>query len=240
MQHSGAAKIEGNILYEPSRFGKPGQQLFEPDYWLSLGTGAAISGGRGQVLFIRDEQRRWVLRHYRRGGLIAKFNHDAYLWTGAENTRSFLEYRLLAKLIEIGLPVPVPVAARYVRSGLMYRADLISEEIVGARTLTSLLNAQTLTSGQWSAIGTTLARFHRQGVKHADLNAHNIVIDEANAIHVLDFDRGYITKIDRQWIDNVLARLLRSLTKLKAQQQIHFSGEDWKHLLTSHDQALGI
>ncbi len=39
-------------------------------------------------------------------------------------------------------------------------------------------------------LGATLARFHVQGVKHADLNAHNIVFDLAHSIHVLDFDRG--------------------------------------------------
>ncbi len=86
---SSTAAIEDNILYEPALFGKPEQQLFEPQYWLSRNAATSISGGRGQVVFIRDSQRNWVLRHYRRGGLIAKFNADRYLWQGVEADTMF-------------------------------------------------------------------------------------------------------------------------------------------------------
>src|SRR4029453_11025308 len=64
---------------------------------------------------------RWVLRHYRRGGLIAKLSQDSYLWTGAARTRSFAEWRLLAELRRRGLRVPAPIAARYVRGLFTYR-----------------------------------------------------------------------------------------------------------------------
>ncbi|MES1196777.1 MAG: 3-deoxy-D-manno-octulosonic acid kinase, partial [Steroidobacter sp.] len=229
------AIIEGNILYEPSLFDRPESQLFESGYWLSRNLATAVSVGRGQVLFIRDAGHQWVLRHYRRGGFIAKFNEDRYLWRNAEATRSFREWRLLAQLVELGLPVPVPVAARYVRELISYRADLITREITGARSLASLLKAEALSTTQWQLIGRTLARFHTFGVRHADLNAHNIVFDHEQIIHVLDFDRGQITKPDRQWIDRVLARLLRSLNKLKMQQGIHFADDDWQYLLQAHN-----
>jgi 3-deoxy-D-manno-octulosonic acid kinase len=232
------SQIEGSILYEPSLVGKPEHQLFEPEYWQSRGIGTAMAGGRGQVLFIRDDQRKWVLRHYRRGGLIAKFNPDQYLWTGAEATRSFREWRLLAKLVDIGLPVPAPIAARYVRQGVMYRADLITREIDGARSLAAVLKNQSLSAEYWQAIGVTLARFHTHGVRHADLNAHNMVLDHADAIHVLDFDRGTIQSPRQSWIDQVLARLLRSIHKLQSQQGLYFNDADWQLLLTAHNAEL--
>ena len=37
------------------------------------------AGGRGAVAFLRDGERRWVLRHYRRGGLVARVLDDTYL-----------------------------------------------------------------------------------------------------------------------------------------------------------------
>src|SRR5690606_1208472 len=113
------------------------------------------------------------LRHYRRGGLIAKLFDDQYLWLGASRTRSFTEWRLLAELYKRELPVPAPVAARYVRSGLVYRADLITEELPPSKTLANLMAE--LDPQAWQAVGKTVARFHAQGVYHADLNAHNIL-----------------------------------------------------------------
>jgi 3-deoxy-D-manno-octulosonic acid kinase len=41
--------------------------------------------------------------------------------------------RLLAELQALGLPVPPPVAGRYRRSGLAYRAELITERLAGVR-----------------------------------------------------------------------------------------------------------
>ena len=238
MQQPITSKIADGILYEPSRFGKPEAQLFEPAYWLSRNAAASVQGGRGQVLFIHDGDRRWVLRHYRRGGLIARFNKDRYLWRGAEATRSFREWRLLAKLIELQLPVPVPVAARYVRGLVSYRADLITAEIPGARSLSSLLMNAPIDNSRWQQLGSTLARFHKLGVHHADLNAHNIVFDKDDAVYVLDFDRGTLRSPERAWIDVVLARLLRSLNKLKAQRDIHFTDENWQQLHAAHDSFM--
>lgn len=238
MQQLATANIEGGILYEPSLFGKPEPQLFETSYWLSRNAATTVAGGRGGVLFIRDQSRRWVLRHYRRGGLIGKFNKDRYLWRGMEVTRAFREWRLLAKLVELQLPVPTPVAARYVRGLVSYRADLITVEIDGARSLSSILMNTSLAPQQWRQIGMTLARFHKLGVHHADLNAHNIVFDKANTVYVLDFDRGVIRPPENSWIDAVLARLLRSLDKLKAHGEFHFTAADWQSLREAHDSLL--
>ena len=229
---------EGGILYEPSLCSKPMHELFEFRYWLEQQLATETVGGRGQVLFIRDHDRHWVLRHYRRGGLIAKFVVDRYVWRGAAATRSFREFRLLQQLVKYELPVPIPIAARYVQAGGSYRADLITQEISGACSLAACLRDAPLTIAQWQEVGHVLARFHALGVQHADLNAHNIVFDVDNAVYVLDFDRGCLCTPQRRWIDKVLARLLRSLNKLHAQDDIHFSQTDWQYLQAAHDEQL--
>ena len=48
-----------------------------------------------------------------RGGLVGKLVRDRYVWTGEDNTRPFVEWRLLAKLAVNDLRVPRPAAARY-------------------------------------------------------------------------------------------------------------------------------
>ncbi len=241
MQAMLTANRSGSILHDPALLPEPGDAVFAPDYWLSRGA-TPVAGGRGNVLFINDEdhgvQRHWVLRHYRRGGLIGKLVNDQYLWLGAEATRSFREWRLLAQLHAQGLPVPQPVAARYVRGGLYYRADLLTVAIPQARTLTQSLQAASLSADGWRQVGETLARFHAAGVHHADLNANNIVFDAQQAVLVLDFDRGRQRVVQQQWITTVLQRLLRSLNKLRATRGIHFTLDDWRHLVTAHDATL--
>ncbi len=231
-------QIKNNVIYNAGIVRDPGAELFEPAYWLEQRSGSEAVGGRGSVLFIRDGERHWVLRHYKRGGLIGRLLSDQYLWTGVESTRCFLEWRLLAHMHALGLPVPMPVAARYKRSALIYRADLLTVEIPGATTLSQRLERAVLDAATWQHLGTTLARFHAIGVHHADLNANNIVFDGNDVAHVLDFDRGRLREVSDGWINTVLARLLRSLTKLQLRRGLHFTMQDWQVLRKAHDQRL--
>jgi 3-deoxy-D-manno-octulosonic acid kinase len=203
----------GAMLYDGSCIDQPGDSLFERAYWRSRGTLEEVAGGRGSVAFIRDGARRWVLRHFRRGGFLARFIDDTYLWTGADRTRSFTEWRLLRRLREWELPVPRPVAARYTRSGLGYRADLITEELPSRLTLAQALAARPLDTAGWQAVGRCVGTLHSRGVRHADLNAHNLLLGAAGAVYVLDFDRGRIEPRG-SWEQHVIERLRRSLEKV--------------------------
>lgn len=230
------------ILYDASRLRNPSQEMFTREYWSQRNALEEVAGGRNSVFFLRAEAdpqaRRWVLRHYRRGGLMAKIVEDRYLWLGESRTRAFAEWRLLAELRRLGLPVPAPVAARYVRNGLAYRADLITEELPASRTLADLLTppAAALTADHWLAIGRAIARFHLQGVHHADLNAHNILIGSDTAVYLLDFDRGCI-RARGVWEQRVLARLRRSLEKISQQRGARFGEEEWRVLMDGYAMA---
>ncbi|HET9446428.1 MAG TPA: 3-deoxy-D-manno-octulosonic acid kinase [Steroidobacteraceae bacterium] len=224
----------GGILYDASRLRKPAGELFDVEHWRAQGSLQEIAGGRGAIAVINTAQQPWVLRHYRRGGFIARFSRDRYLFVGEDRTRSFAEWRLLAELRRRGLPVPAPVAARYVRGALTYTADLITEQLPDCRTLADAITGAQLSAEQWSAIGKTITAFHREGVHHADLNAHNIMIEHAVAprVYLLDFDRGRI-RPRGAWEQEVLARLRRSLEKIKAQRPGAAFGEaEWQSLLS--------
>jgi 3-deoxy-D-manno-octulosonic acid kinase len=221
----------GAMLYDASLAGHADESWFDPDRWRDRGSVERQAGGRGAVTFLRDDERRWVLRHYRRGGAIARVLDDRYLYTGAERTRGFREWRLLRELAALGLPVPRPVAARYRRDGPFYRADLLTVELPSRTTLAQALALAPLPMLRWSDIGRGIGRFHAHGVRHADLNAHNIVLGVASGIHLLDFDRGRIVARGA-WEDAVLARLERSLVKVTQELPAgRYGPKQWQWLL---------
>jgi 3-deoxy-D-manno-octulosonic acid kinase len=205
----------GAILFESRRLAAPDESLFDPAHWAGLGALKQQPGGRGSIQFIDDGDRHWVMRRYLRGGMAAMVARDRFLFLGENRTRSFRELRLLAAMRERDLPVPAPVAARYVRDRLTYRAELITERLPGARSLPQMLAQGRMDDALWAAIGRCLRHFHDAGVQHADLNAHNIMLGERREVWLLDFDRGRLRR-PGSWNGRVLDRLAHSLAKISA------------------------
>jgi 3-deoxy-D-manno-octulosonic acid kinase len=234
MQVTEYSHNRGGIVYDAQRIGKPEPALFTRAHWLSLGGARELQGGRGGVLFVPHADQRWVLRHYNRGGIAAKVLTDSYLWKGASRCRSFREWRLLATLREKGLPVPAPIAAQYLRHGLFYTADLLTEEIPDVRELAAAMADGSLTESDWRATGATVAMFHRHGVHHVDLNAHNILVGASQRIYMLDFDRGLI-QARGAWEQRVLERLHRSLRKVWSEDSnAEFGDRQWDWLMEGY------
>lgn len=229
----------GAILYDAVALSKSGVQaahdIFGVEYW--QGRVEVSPAGRGNVAFITLKDEQWVVRHYRRGGMVARFNRDRYLWSGRDATRSFAEWRLLVQLRTWELPVPAPIAAHFIREGAWYRADLITRAIPHTRTLAESIVDGLSDHTLWRNVGGTLARFHARGVHHADLNAHNMLVDESGQVHVLDFDRGRI-ETRGAWEDVVLDRLHRSLRKVCLQRQTLFEESSWEAMLGGYRAAL--
>ena len=218
----------GAILYDPTVLNQLDDSTFEPGNWprSSAIEGHLRSAGRGTTSIVSDGERRFVIRHYHRGGLAARVTNDAYLWSGERRVRSFAEYRLLAGLFALGLPVPKPVAARYHRRGIVYTADLITEYVPGLRPLSVRIASET-TAAFWRRLGAGIHDFHAAGVNHADLNAYNVQVDENDGLFVLDFDRGRLMPAGA-WRERNLARLHRSLRKVsRLDGTARFSARDW-------------
>jgi 3-deoxy-D-manno-octulosonic acid kinase len=208
----------GAILFDARRLAQADADLLQPGRWQGA-AGTRARGGRGEVRFVQGEFGAGVLRHYHRGGLFGRVNQDRYLWRGEDGTRSFREFRLLAALRARGMSVPAPIAAGYERHGAFYRADLLTALIPQASTLAERVADGLPAPQEWRRIGATLARFHREGVFHADLNAHNVMLDAQGRVWLIDFDRGELRPPAAEWARANLARLLRSLRKLGANRR---------------------
>jgi 3-deoxy-D-manno-octulosonic acid kinase len=236
---SEAAIDGGRMLYDTHRTSNFSAEFFEPEYWRRHDAVEGTARGRGTTWFVRSGDSSFVLRHYRRGGLMARISKDRYWFTSESETRSFAEWYLTYHLFRAGLPVPVPIAARYQRRGMLYRADIITQRIENSESLAARLARGPLPLSQWIAVGRTLRRFHDAGVHHADLNAHNILLTPEQ-VYVIDFDRGTLRKRG-WWADTTLVRLYRSLEKvtlLTAPES--FTDEDWHSLLAGYREAAGF
>lgn len=231
----------GAILYDRAELNQISDATFAPATWKSATpvSGYLQSAGRGNTVILSDGQRHFVLRHYRRGGMAAHISQDAYLWLGEDRTRSFMEFRLLAGLVRMGLPVPPPIAARYQRHGIFYSADIITALVPHIQPLASRI-LESVDRCFWERIGAGIARFHRAGVNHADLNAYNVQVDRNDEILMLDFDRGR-TMQEGSWQRSNLARLQRSLEKVKRlDPRSNFSADAWEALMSGYSDAAGL
>jgi 3-deoxy-D-manno-octulosonic acid kinase len=229
----------GAMLYDASRAGNADASWFDRLWWSRRGEVRETAEGRGAAVFIEADARQLVLRHYRRGGWMAQLSGDRYLWHGEALTRSYVEWHLLYALRRAGLPVPVPIAASYCRTGrFSYTADLLTEQIPAARSLASRLRCVPLALTSWIAIGRCLRRFHDDGIYHADLNAHNVLLDDNEQVWLLDFDRGQL-RHPGYWCDGNLVRLRRSIEKITdALPPERFSDADWASLLDGYFTAV--
>lgn len=205
---------------------------FERDYWVAAGAIAQETTGRGNVLVVERGGETWAIRHYHRGGLVAKLIDDHYLWLGLERTRPFREWRLLAALAAEGLPVPRPVAARVCRTGPIYTADIITNYLPDTRRLSTYLADGAAPPEVWARIGRMVKAFHDRGVSHPDLTAHNILLDSEGDVFLVDFDNAAVLPPGR-WREAGLARLERSLRKVAMETGTEFDPAAWREL----DQA---
>ncbi|AVI61879.1 3-deoxy-D-manno-octulosonic acid kinase [Halomonas sp. GFAJ-1] len=187
--------------------------LFEEEYWRKQGLIVGEAPGRGSSLFLQARaNEQWVMRPYRRGGLVAKLSQKRYLWLGEERTRAFRELRLTAKLYEQGLPVPRPVACCVTRFGVTYEAALLTVRVPGAQALASLLAADKADHALLKRVGAMIKRFHQVGLDHVDLNARNILIDPNGEPWLIDLDRCRL-RPPGKWQERNLKRLERSILK---------------------------
>ena len=225
----------GSILFDQTQLRQADPRWFDPEAW---GTRAVpVSGsGRGGAWFIDDTSNGpCVLRHYLRGGMAAALSRDRHLWRGVDRVRSFAEFRLMRELRKRRLPVPEPIAASYVREGATYRAAILMERLVDVRSLADMAAADPGTV-PWEDVGRLVARFHREGVDHADLNAHNILYDAAGRGALIDFDRSQMRIPATGWRSRNLARLERSLLKLRGPRSEAAVREDFARLRGGYDK----
>lgn len=229
------ARGQGAIVFDPARLRQAGAELFDPAHYGERAQPVSGSGGRGAAWFVRNDVGDAVLRHYRRGGWVARLSRDAYWWSGEDKVRSFREFRLTQHLRRLGLPVPAPLAAAYWRRGPVYRAALLVERLGGARSFVQDVRAAGL-QAPWAEAGATIARCHAVRAHHADLNANNLLVDPVGQVWLIDWDKGRVEPGRGPWCGAVLDRLERSLRKLGVPESIVVEG--MRLLRATHDREL--
>jgi 3-deoxy-D-manno-octulosonic acid kinase len=229
----------GAILYDKAIINQISDKRFTPEGWLhaELLQGSLRSGGRGNTMFVGNVPRQFVLRHYMRGGIIGNIVRDTYVFSGPDKTRSFLEWRLLDKLASNNMRVPRPAAARYVRRGTFYTADIITIRVPDIVPLSQYIADNNPDESFWQSVGVAIYEFHTAGVYHADMNAYNVQIDSDGLVWMLDFDKGAL-KLPGPWQQQTLNRLHRSLHKIVGlDPKLNFRAANWEQLLEGYFNA---
>ena len=217
------------IWYDDSILSDSPEQCCDPEYWQQQNKIIGSAQGRGTTWFVALDKIDAALRHYRRGGLFGKLIKDHYIFTGWEKTRSYQEFQLLNTLIEAGVNVPKPIAAKAVKRTFCYQADLLSEKIPNARDLVAILQERPLSQDMYQKIGREIRKMHAAQVNHTDLNIHNILIDDKENVWIIDFDKCHQQKGD-DWKQGNWDRLKRSFIKEVNKRNIHWSGDEWAYL----------
>ena len=229
----------GAILYDKSIINQISDLRFTADGWPHAEAvgGHLRSSGRGSTMFIGNIPKQFVLRHYMRGGLVSKIMKDSYIFSGADKTRSFMEWRLLDKLAANNMNVPRPAAARFCRKGTFYTADIITVRIPNVVSLVEYVAEAERDEAFWHGCGASIRKFHDAGVYHADMNAYNVQIDREGDLWLLDFDKGEL-RAPGAWQQETLSRLHRSLQKvIRLDPQLHYHSGNWEELLAGYFSA---
>lgn len=228
---------QGNsiVWFDDEIITDPSQPLFDVQYWQEQDKVVGSAFGRGTTWFVQLDTMQAALRHYRRGGLFGKLVEDHYWFTSWEQTRSLQEFNLLRVLIESGVNVPRPIAARAVKTGLTYQADLLSERVPNAKDLVSILQESPLSEVMYQKVGQEIAKMHNVNVNHTDLNIHNILIDDQEKVWIIDFDKCR-QEASGDWKQSNLDRLKRSFLKELNKRQLCWNLAEFEHLESTYRQ----
>lgn len=223
------------IVYDADTIQHAGAFLFDPEYWMEQGGITGEAEGRGRALFLETEFGQAVLRQYLRGGWAARASRDRYVFNGFDKSRPVLEFAILEQLSALGLPAPQPLAAMCVRDGAFYKGWLLMRMIPAATPLAEVIPSRQGAPELWRGVGVCIRRFHDHGLIHADLNARNILVGEANEIHLIDFDRARLRENDSRAFSSNLRRLHRSLQKVWPRPHRGHLESCWTLLLAGYD-----
>ena len=182
--------------------------------------GARVMQGRGPAYCIDGPAGACVVRHYRRGGEVARWLGDRYVHAG--EPRPLRELRASEEVRRRGIDTPVVLALAIYPAGAFYRADIATAFVPGAQDMAAALFGPASLEGAdrlaaWAAAGALLRTLGERGVAHADLNLKNVLLDtsvQPFRVFLLDLDRcrvtGRLTALARL---GMLRRFRRSAAK---------------------------
>lgn len=196
-----SALAESGSLYAWAR-GRPNRDVFR---------------GRGEVYGVTIGSSRAVVRHARRGGVLAPLLGDRFFGPPFFMQPRFVrELDIADRLNRAEVPTPRVLAGVLYPSLLVHRADVATERVDGT-DLYSLFFAPDAPQGErrrqiFEAVGTLVRRLHDASFVHPDLQLRNVLIDGSNGAWLLDVDtcrrirvrdeaarRANIARFERSW-----------------------------------------
>ena len=194
--------------------------------------GAESFAGRGAAYRIHLSGEDSVVRHYRRGGAVARILHDEYLRAGEPRPLRELHASIAAR--QRGVDTPEVLAAIVYLAGPLYRADLATRFVPHSRDLADVTFSAdpqwpaAKRVAAWGAAGRMLRTTFDAGVRHPDLNLRNILVapetgnvpehgEHAVRALLIDLDRASVgtAPIHPRERGEMLDRLHRSRRKLE-------------------------
>jgi len=174
---------------------------------------ASVLGGRTTLIFNEiDRFGSVAIKSYTRGGWMRYLIKQQYLKLG--KTRAQIEFELLQVVRNLGINAPEPVVYAH-RGRIFYQAWLVSRAIKHPLSLAllSLKNEKKTRQAMESVIG-QISLLIQNGILHVDLHPGNIVVDGADQIFLVDFDKGQIHHGSKEKLRNrYLTRWQRAVTK---------------------------
>lgn len=228
------------LLTEEGKYLRVGEHDFDPSSLIKRELVIKKKQGRGDVYFFKlakaSSDRSFALRHYCRGGLVAKILYDKFFYSGVHESRCYEELALLDYLNHQGVNVPKPIAAKLTTKSFFYTADLITEVVVDTKELHEILLTKPLSTNEWENVGKQIRKMHDAYVCHDDINVKNVLIQQHTKdmrVFLIDFDKCSVkTKEAKGWQSANLNRLKRSLKKQRALHSEYFySSQNWDALM---------
>ena len=173
----------------------------------------SVLGGRTALTFNEiDGLGSVAIKSYARGGWMRYLIKQRYLKLG--KTRAQIEFELLQVVRNLGINAPEPVVYAH-RGRVFYRAWLVSRSIQHPLSLALLsLKNEKKTRLAMESVIEQISLLIQNAILHVDLHPGNIVVDEANQIFLVDFDKGQIHHGSRKKLrDRYLTRWQRAVTK---------------------------
>ena len=173
----------------------------------------SVLGGRSSVTVAQLEGiGPVVIKYYTRGGLIRYLVERKYLKCG--KTRGQIEYEVLQEVRKLGVSAPEPIVYAY-QGSILYKAWLATREIKQQRTLAELscVNEEHALIVM-KEVAVQAAILIKNNIFHADLHPGNVLVDSADRVFIVDFDKARLSPGSRNKLrDKYLMRWRRSVIK---------------------------
>lgn len=201
-----AHDVQGAVAYVPALAGAFTGQWLDPRYWARNGALLGALDSPSGAWLLRDGKRCLQLRQLRRPGLRAQ----RFVWRGEAQCRPLQQLAASQAALAAGLAAAPVIAVGWRRSGLFYRAEVLSVCPEALPTLGQAMANGRASLEAWAAAGRCLRRHHDLGIHFPGLSLAQLRVGGADGAVVGDYHRARLRRAGL-WQAANLASLRRSI-----------------------------